>query len=154
MKRKLTNKDKARIKAEYEAGTSQRELSKRYDASLGAINAICKEADRAGAQEIINQGVSLNLALAGKDRYQQDAINEAIDERTRNLLFFNSSAIRNQLKADELLDEAQTMDEIETHSKITARNKEAVCGKTIRTVTTQDTNERQTIPQIIIMQDD
>lgn len=128
---KLTKDDEKRIRALYEAGATQRELAKIYGVGSTKINDICKGINREQTQELIDQGVNFNVALAHKSIEERQAITRAVDDRTRNILFFDNSIFNNQKKADELLKDANNLLEVETHSKITARNKEAVCGKTI-----------------------
>ncbi|WP_276710711.1 hypothetical protein [Campylobacter rectus] len=139
----LKKDDEKRIKALYEAGATQRELAKIYGVGLTKINDICKGADREQTQELINQGVNFNVALAHKSIEERQAITRAVDDRTRNILFFDNSILQNQLKADELLKNTNNLLEVETHSKITARNKEAVCGKIIHLANEQTSSDNQ-----------
>ena len=79
-------------------------------------------------------------------------LDEIADEKTKHLLYFQNSAIKNQQKANELLEFAEDLSDLDAHSRITARNKETVLGKE---PAAQITNAQQTqIQQIVIQKDE
>ncbi|MBR8466191.1 hypothetical protein KDE13_07545 [Campylobacter sp. faydin G-140] len=71
------------------------------------------------------------------------AFDEIVKEQTKHLIYFQSRALINQKKADELLKTATEISEVEVHSRITARNKETVLGKEPMTQI-NNTNAQQT----------
>ena len=89
----------------------------------------------------------------GKERENVISIlDEIADEKTKHLLYFQNSAIKNQQKANELLESTDSLADLDAHSRITARNKETVLGKE---PATQITNAQQTqIQQIVIQKDE
>ena len=89
----------------------------------------------------------------GKERENIISVLDAIaDEKTKHLLYFQNSAIKNQQKANELLESTDSLADLDAHSRITARNKETVLGKE---PATQITNAQQTqIQQIVIQKDE
>ena len=89
----------------------------------------------------------------GKERENVISIlDEIADEKTKHLLYFQNSAIKNQQKANELLESTDSLADLDAHSRITARNKETVLGKE---PVTQITNAQQTqIQQIVIQKDE
>lgn len=89
----------------------------------------------------------------GKERENIiSVLDEIADEKTKHLLYFQNSAIKNQQKANELLEGTDSLADLDAHSRITARNKETVLGKE---PTTQITNAQQTqIQQIVIQKDE
>ena len=89
----------------------------------------------------------------GKERENVISIlDEIADEKTKHLLYFQNSAIKNQQKANELLESTDSLADLDAHSRITARNKETVLGKE---PAAQITNAQQTqIQQIVIQKDE
>ena len=89
----------------------------------------------------------------GKERENIiSVLDEIADEKTKHLLYFQNSAIKNQQKANELLESTDSLADLDAHSRITARNKETVLGKE---PATQITNAQQTqIQQIVIQKDE
>lgn len=70
-------------------------------------------------------------------------LDEIADEKTKHLLYFQNAALRNQKKADEMLEMSDRIADVEAHSRITARNKETVLGKEPQTII-NNTNTQQT----------
>ena len=89
----------------------------------------------------------------GKERENViSVLDEIADEKTKHLLYFQNSAIKNQQKANELLESTDSLADLDAHSRITARNKETVLGKE---PAAQITNAQQTqIQQIVIQKDE
>lgn len=89
----------------------------------------------------------------GKERENIiSVLDEIADEKTKHLLYFQNSAIKNQQKANELLESTDSLADLDAHSRITARNKETVLGKE---PAAQITNAQQTqIQQIVIQKDE
>jgi hypothetical protein len=83
----------------------------------------------------VNAGVAYKTGLSQiEDPAKVNAIVNAVDERTKHLLLFQNSALKNQQKANELLDLTDDMKDIESHARITKTNKETVLGKDPETV--------------------
>lgn len=90
----------------------------------------------------------------GKERENIiSVLDEIADEKTKHLLYFQNSAIKNQQKANELLEFAEDLSDLDAHSRITARNKETVLGKE-PTAQITNTNAQQNNTQIIISKDE
>ena len=138
---RLTSEQKEEIVAKWKAGRSQNYLAKEYNTSPATINKYCKGVEQENI-EIVNSKVSVYTALDGKSEQEVNAIHQIADERTRHLLLFQNSALRNQRKADEMLDEADKLNDVESHSRITQRNKETVLGKD-KTVELNNVNAQQ-----------
>ena len=89
----------------------------------------------------------------GKERENIiSVLDEIADEKTKHLLYFQNSAIKNQQKANELLEFADDLSDLDAHSRITARNKETVLGKE-PTAQITNTNAQQNNTQILIIKD-
>ena len=74
----------------------------------------------------------------GKERENIiSVLDEIADEKTKHLLYFQNSAIKNQQKANELLEFAEDLSDLDAHSRITA-----------------NTNAQQNNTQIIIKKDE
>ena len=90
----------------------------------------------------------------GKERENIiSVLDEIADEKTKHLLYFQNSAIKNQQKANELLEFAEDLSDLDAHSRITARNKETVLGKE-PTAQITNANAQQNNTQIIISKDE
>lgn len=74
-------------------------------------------------------------ATKGNEKGMTVAIlDEIADEKTKHLIYFQNAALRNQKKADEMLEMSDRIADVEAHSRITARNKETVLGREAETV--------------------
>lgn len=72
-------------------------------------------------------------------------LDEVANERAKDEKFFRHWAIVSQNKANELLEMASDLSDIEIHSRITARNKETVLGKDPQAIIqNNNTNAQQT----------
>lgn len=144
-----------KAKEYFEAGLSLSDISSRTDISKPQISKKSKaEKWEKGNQkkQLIDGAVEL---LAKKETLKETALevhNEIVNERTKHLLFFQNSALRNQKKANEALEDCGKMQDIESHSRLTKNNKETVLGKDIDTViSNQNTTSQPT--QINIIRD-
>ena len=157
---RLTDKQRDQILADWSTGQwSQNQLSKRYSVSPATINKLCKDVEQHNA-DLVNTQTMINIDLVGKSESEVNSIHKAVDERTKHLMFFNNSALKNQnlynkgLEAIE--DEIKNADDkdaaksiaianmayLESHSRSTQRNKETVLGKEPST-TINNTNATQ-----------
>ncbi|MBR8461489.1 hypothetical protein KDE12_01305 [Campylobacter sp. faydin G-105] len=139
---KITSKLREQILADYKAGLSQNKLAREYELSPASINKICKGVVQENA-ELVNKQVAINAELAEKSEAEVNAIHQLVAHRTKHLIYFQSRALANQKKADELLEYATDFSDIEAHSRVTARNKETVLGREPMTQI-NNTNAQQT----------
>ncbi|MCD8213395.1 MAG: hypothetical protein LUC34_05040, partial [Campylobacter sp.] len=119
-----------RAKAYYESGQySLAQISRKVGISKSKISERAK-------REQWEQGknadyIEAKKTIATKKGTQKGTIIQILDEiaeeATRNLIFFQNSAIKNQKKANEMLELAEDLADLEAHSRITARNKDTVC---------------------------
>lgn len=130
---KISDKTKEAIIAEYQLGASKKSLAFKYDVSIGAVFKICNGISQADA-ELVKQQVAINTALAGENETKVKAFHEIVNEKTKHLIYFQNAALRNQKKADEMLEMSDRIADVEAHSRITARNKETVLGREADTV--------------------
>ena len=143
---KLTDKIKEQIIADYKAGISQNQLAKSYKLSPATINKLCKNIPQENIEivnTLVNTAIATNRALEGKSQIEVNSIERIVDEKTRHLLYFQNAALRNQKKADEMLEMSDRIADVEAHSRITARNKETIFGKEPQTII-NNTNAQQT----------
>ena len=143
---KLTDKIKEKIIADYKAGVSQNQLAKNYKLSPATINKLCKNILQENVEivnTLVNTAIATNRALEGKTEIEVNSIERIVDEKTRHLLYFQNAALRNQKKADEMLEMSDRIADVEAHSRITARNKETIFGKEPQTII-NNTNAQQT----------
>ena len=136
---KLTPKQWELARQDYEIhGLSYSELVEKYGMSKGSISKRAKdECWRQGKNEhLIQKKVSVIKELKETEQQieqlepvVQKSIEHEVALRLARENLFIDSALRNQKKANEMLDMAVELSEINQHSQITARNKETVLGK-------------------------
>lgn len=150
---KITNEIKEKILADFHTGAySVRQIADRVGISHVAVHKIVK-GKTPKFKEKINTQIAFKTELAQESLQQINSVNEVIENATKHLIFFQNRALANQKKADELLEYAEDFADVEAHSRITARNKDTVCGKEPMTQI-NNTNAQQNNRQIIISQDD
>lgn len=127
---RLTEKDKELILADFHTGVySQRELAKKYSVSHVTIGKITKGITPKHKEKVTAQ-IAIQTELSEESYQEVTAVNNAVMEKTKHLIFFKNAALRNQKIANELLeDEDVNISTVESHSRITAKNKETVLGK-------------------------
>lgn len=123
---------------------SQRKLAQMHNVSLGFINKTIKNIDKVDA-EVVNAGIAYRMALAERNEQSVNTIEHAVNEATKHLLFFNNSALKNQTLANKLLDRNMKIGELEAHSRLTAKNKETVIGKSADTVINNENTQNTAI---------
>jgi len=125
---KITPEVRAQILAKHKAGMSQRALQKLFNLSAGAINKITKGITK-NLKSTIAKGTEYLAELSDLNEYEREAVTQAVSDNARAITFFKQTAIKNQIMANRLLQEAGDLGDIELHSRITARNKETILGK-------------------------
>lgn len=139
---KLTDELKEYIVNLWRAGDSQNSISKRFpnkqypvSISVTTVNKLCKGVPQDNVA-LVEAQVYVNQALSQKVDKEVNTINQLVEEKTRHLKFFTDSALRNQQLANRKLEEkgadpedGLTFMDLNAHSQITLRNKEAVIGK-------------------------
>ena len=136
---KLTPNQWELAKQDYEIhGLSYSELVEKYGMSKGSISKRAKdECWQQGKNEhLIQKKVSVIKELQETEQQieqlepvVQKSIEQEVALRLARENLFIDSALRNQNKANEMLEMAAELSEINQHSQITARNKETVLGK-------------------------
>ena len=146
---KITPEVRAQILAKHKAGMSQRKIQKTFNLSAGAVNKITKGVEQ--NLSTINKGTEYLAELSEMNEYEREAVTQVVSDNARAVTFFKQTAIKNQIMANRLLQEAGDLGDIELHSRITARNKETILGKNY------ELQEQGTLfapTQIIIKRDD
>jgi hypothetical protein len=129
------------VRAYYERGLSLAEIVARDDVAITDRSSISRKAKAEGwikgeKATLLNDEVQAKQTLAEINQ-QKSTLNSTdvavhdklVDERLRHTEFFNKSALRNQQLANQKLVADLSLAELESHSRITARNKETVLGK-------------------------
>ena len=154
---RLTEASKKRLVADLETGAySVRELAKKYQVSNATIQKYKADMENQ-SEQIVNAGILYKTGLASiKEPEKVNAIVNAVDEKTQQLIYFQNSAMLNQeainTGLEEVIKEAKknpleyiaNMPFLEAHSRSTQRNKETVLGKDPQVVN-NNTNAQQTI---------
>lgn len=105
---------------------SQRQLSKEYGISLGAVSKLCKGVEQDGVA-IVNAGTEYRQALAGHDERMVNAISKEVDERTKHIQFFTNHAMTNVKEAMATPCTAQV--DFQRRADTILKGKETVLGK-------------------------
>lgn len=147
---KISPEIRAQILAKHKAGATQRELQKLFNLSAGAVNKITKGITK-NLKSTIAKGTEYLTELSDLNEYEREAVTQAVSDNARAITFFKQTAIKNQIMANRLLNEASDLSDIELHSRITARNKETMLGKNYEL---QEQGSTSAITQIVIRRDD
>lgn len=131
---RLTDKDRELILADWHTGQySHATLGKRYNTSHVTIGKLVKGIEPKHAEKVTAQ-IAIQTALANESYNEVTAVNKAVEEGTKQLLFFNNSLLKNQALANKKLNDELGLNELDVHSRLTTRNKEGVLGKSADTV--------------------
>jgi hypothetical protein len=118
-----------KLQAEWRTGEySQRDLAKKHSVSVGFVAKWTKGLEQ-DAKEAVTAGVLYKHTLASDNEHLVSAVSAAVDDRVRHLTFFTNSALKNQQLANKFLKESASLLDLDAHSRVTARNKETVLGK-------------------------
>jgi predicted DNA-binding protein YlxM (UPF0122 family) len=137
-----------KARAYYEAGMS---LSQIKDKTNIARNTISQRAKREQWEHSKNSDyieAKIKVETQKGTILEQSgtvALNIADDialDKAKSITLFQNSALKNQKKANELLELTDDMKDIESHARITKTNKETVLGKEIDTII-NNTNAQQ-----------
>nr|DAX80031.1 MAG TPA: HIN RECOMBINASE/DNA Complex-MEDIATED RECOGNITION, PROTEIN-DNA COMPLEX, HIN.24A [Caudoviricetes sp.] len=135
----ITSDQWAKAKEYFEIGLSLSDIENRTGITKGAISkkSTAEKWQRNDAKKrLLSQVVEVATT---KETILETPVsievhNELVNEKTRHLLYFQNAALRNQKKADEMLEMSDRIADVEAHSRITARNKETVLGREAETV--------------------
>lgn len=130
---KITDEIRAKILDEFHLGKSQNWLANEYEVSPATINKICKGV-APKYKEKVNIVSSIKSEILQESKFLSECFDKEVNTRTQYLLLFQNSALKNQAKANELLELTEDMKDIESHSRLTKTNKETVLGKDPETV--------------------
>ena len=145
---KITGEIKEKILADFHTGAyTARQLGDKYGVSHVTIIKITKGLVPKN-KEKVTALIAIKSELAEQNYQEVTSVNEVVDEATKHLIFFKNAALRNQKKADEMLEMSDTISDIEAHSRITARNKETVLGKEPQTVINNTNAQQNQITEI------
>ena len=149
-----------KAKAYYEAGMS---LSQIKDKTNIARNTISQRAKREQWEHSKNSDyieAKIKVETQKGTILEQSgtvALNIADDialDKAKSITLFQNSALKNQKKANELLELTDDMKDIESHARITKTNKETVLGKEIDTIINNTNATQNNLPtQINIVRD-
>ncbi len=142
---RLTDETRSKILDEFHLGKSQNQLALEYEVSPATINKLCKGV-APKYKEKVNITSAIKSEILQESKFLSECFDKEVNRRTQHLLLFQNSALKNQKKANELLELTDDMKDIESHARITKTNKETVLGKEPETVinnanTTQINNE-------------
>lgn len=127
---RLTDKQRELIFADFHTGSfSQRKLAKKYHVSVSTINNLTKGLD-AKNEQLVDALTSVHTQIADKTEHEANAVRKVAEERAKHIIFFQNSALKNQQMANKAVQSKEDdLNALESHSRITQRNKETVLGK-------------------------
>ena len=126
---KITEVIKEKILADFHTGAyTVRQLADKYDVSHVTIVKMTKGLAPKNKEKVTTL-VAVKTELAEQSYQEVTSVNEVVNEKTKHLIYFQNAALRNQKKADEMLEMSDRIADVEAHSRITARNKETVLGR-------------------------
>ena len=150
---KITDEIRAKILDEFHLGKSQNWLANEYEVSPATINKICKGVSPK-YKEKVNIVSSIKSEILQESKFLSECFDKEVNTRTQYLLLFQNAALKNQAKANELLELTEDMKDIESHSRLTKTNKETVLGKDPETVINNaNVQSNETAMQINIIRD-
>ena len=145
---RLSSEDRERILADFHTGTfSQRELAKKYGVSPATINKITKNLTPKN-EHIVNTKVSLITELIEQSEHEVNAVEEAVHQQTKHLIFFQNSALKNQELANQQLSEESELYDLKLHADLTSKNKQTVLGKDADTNININNNQQNNINEV------
>ena len=125
---KLTDDLKDKILSDFHIGKSQNWLATEYEVSPATINKICKGLTPK-YKEKVNTVSAIQSEVLQESEYISEYFDKEVNKRTQHLLLFQNSALKNQQKANEILDITDDIKDLEAHARLTKTNKETVLGK-------------------------
>lgn len=129
-----------KAKAYYEAGMSLSQIKDKTNIARNTISQRAKKEqwEHAKNSEYIEAKIKVETKKGTiLEQSGTVALNIADDiaiDKAKTILFFQDTALRNQRKANDLLESTDKMNEIESHARITKINKETVLGKDPETI--------------------
>lgn len=134
---RMTQTEREQALADFHTGQfSARDLAERYGVNHTTIVRLVKGAKPKNKKAVEKIAKNLAVELAAQTSQikkitpiEARAVEQAASQRAWYIREFETRAWRNQEKADEMLECAEDMSEVEAHSRITQRNKETILGK-------------------------
>lgn len=130
---RLTDEIRAKIIDDFHLGKSQNWLAINYEVSPATINKLCKGLIPK-YKDKVNTVSAIKSEILKESEYLVNAFDKEVNTRTQHLLLFQGSALKNQQKANEILEITNDIKDLESHARITKLNKETVLGKDPETV--------------------
>ena len=134
---RLTDDQRELILADFHTGQyTIRQLASMHKIGKTTISNITKGI-KPKHKDKVDTIVAVKTELYEESGHEVDAVNREIEERTKHLVLFQTSAARNQVAANKVLKKIEDKEKAEekdlysldAHSRITQRNKETVLGK-------------------------
>lgn len=125
---RLTDETRAKILDEFHLGKSQNQLALEYEVSPATINKLCKGLIPK-YKDKVNAVSAIKSEVLQESKFLSECFDKEVNKRTQHLLLFQRSALKNQQKANEILDLTDDIKDLESHARLTKLNKETVLGK-------------------------
>lgn len=126
---RLSEEKTKKILADFHTGVySLRELAKMHDVSHTTIGKITKGLSPQNKENVATL-VRIKSDLAGQSCQNVASVERVVDDMVKKQQYFEDSVMKNQKMANDFLNGVSSLSEIETHARITAKNKETVFGR-------------------------
>lgn len=147
---RLTKLEKELIIADFHTGIySNNEIAKKYNTSHTTINKMVKELTPKN-KSLVSSQIADKVALSQQSFKEVSAVETAVETKTKHIIFFTNSALKNQGLANKKLIDAISINDLEAHSRLTSRNKDTVLGKE-PTTSIENNNGQQVVSEIKII---
>jgi hypothetical protein len=139
-----------KIRKDLECGQNHEYVHKKYDVAYDVINKHLKRNPleiNQGAKSIIKGFDEVSQVISQVRDKRPDLVETATKiaiERNRHIDLFTKSILRNQAFADSKINDESNLNDLDTHSRLTNRNKDGVLGKEPTNVI-NNTNAQQNI---------
>jgi len=145
---RLTNEDREKILADFHTGQfSKNELAKKYKTSHTTINKLTKGIEPKN-KTIVSTQIAHRTALSEQSFKEVSAVETIVDEKTKHLVFFQNSALKNQELANKQISDESELYDLKIHADLTNKNKQSVLGKDADTqVNINNSNTQQSLEQ-------
>ena len=105
---------------------SIRDLAKKHDVSVGFIAKHTAKIEKDGLA-VVNAGIQYKQGLAENDEHFVDAVQDVVEEHTKNIMFFNKVAIKNVSEA--MATKCENQNDYKARADTILKGKETVLGK-------------------------
>ncbi|HET8689352.1 MAG TPA: helix-turn-helix transcriptional regulator [Methanosarcina sp.] len=110
---KINDDIRNKVLADWKAGISQNQLSKKFDVSPATINKICKGVEQSNI-DLVNTQIAVLTELQSKSEYEVNSIHSVVDDAMRRTNLVYSIQEKALNKAHIMLDQIESPSDLKT----------------------------------------